>query len=281
MTLRELVTSLRHRLTPDYGEREAKAIIRLIFYSLKGWEGTDMIIHEGDEISEYIQEKIEEILERLARREPIQYILSTAYFYGMDLKVTPATLIPRPETEEMVDLIVKRYGGNKDLKVLDIGTGSGAIAIALSRNLPFSEVTALDFSEEALKVARENAATFKADIDFIHADIFTFLPGEKEYDIIVSNPPYIDESEKKDMERNVLDYEPHTALFVPDDNPLVFYSRIAEVAARGLKPGGALWFEINPRYAVDLVALLKRENFRDIELHKDLYGRERFLSATL
>ena len=254
-------------------------MIRLIFHSLKGWNQTDLIVHEGDEISDYIRGKIDAITARLSEQEPIQYILGEAHFYGMDLKVDRSVLIPRPETEELADYIVKRYGDRSDLRVLDIGTGSGAIAIALSRNLPFSKVTALDFSDKALEVARDNAAQLKARIDFIHADIFEYNPPSDSFDIIVSNPPYIDESEKSGMERNVLDYEPHSALFVPDDNPLIFYSRIAEVARTALVTGGSLWFEINPRHAEELCRLLAHERFLDIETIRDIHGKERFITA--
>lgn len=281
MTLKDTIRELRSRLAPIYGEGEAKAMIRLIFHALKGWSQTDMIVHEADEVSDYIQEKIKAITERLSKQEPIQYILGEARFYGMDLKVDRSVLIPRPETEELVDHIVKRYEGRSDLRILDIGTGSGAIAIALSRNLPFSEVSALDLSKDALMVAQSNAESLKARIKFIHADIFSYTPAPSSFDIIVSNPPYIDESEKRDMERNVLDYEPHSALFVPDDNPLIFYSRIAETARTALVPGGTLWFEINPRHAEELCRLLKHENFTDIETIRDIHGKNRFITASI
>lgn len=279
MTVRETAKMIRLRLSPLYGEGEAKAMSRLIFHSLKGWNATDMIIHEGDEVSEYIAEKIEDILSRLSNNEPIQYILGEAYFYGMDLHVDKSVLIPRQETEELVDLIVKQWGDRNDLRVLDIGTGSGAIAIALSRNLPFSKVTAIDISPEALMIAKGNAEKMKARISFREADVFDFQPMMESFDIIVSNPPYIDESEKGEMEANVLDYEPHRALFVPDDNPLIFYSRIATIAADALTAGGALYFEINPRHCEELKALLRNEGFSDIEAIKDIHGKERFISA--
>lgn len=279
MTVKEYIKEIRNKLTPLYGEGEAKAMTRLIFHSLKGWNVTDMIIHEGDTVSDYIDGKIKEILKRLLNHEPIQYILGEAYFYGMNLEVDRSTLIPRPETEELVDMIVKRWNRQNDLRVLDIGTGSGAIAIALSRNLPFSKVSALDISEGALKIAESNAKKLKADINFIHDDVFNYSPSADSFDIIVSNPPYIDESEKADMERNVLDYEPHSALFVPDSNPLIFYSRIIEIASVALHRGGMLYFEINPRHSQDLVMLLRHEGFSDVEIHQDIAGKERFISA--
>lgn len=251
----------------------------LIFHHLKGWSVTDMVINADQPVSPYILGKIGEIEKRLSLHEPLQYILGEARFYGMDLRVTPDTLIPRPETEELVDIIVEQNGKRSDLTVLDIGTGSGAIAIALSRNLPFSRVSALDISEAALKVAQENAKNLHARIDFIHVDIFGYEPPKEHFDIIVSNPPYIAEEERKDMEHNVLDYEPAGALFVPDAEPLIFYSRIAETARIGLKPGGELYFEINPRFADSLEALLEKEGFRDIERYKDISHRIRFMAC--
>ncbi len=280
MTVKECIRDIRLRLSPIYGEGEAKAMTRLIFHSLKGWNVTDMIIHEGDEVSEYIAGKISDIVGRLLKNEPIQYILGEAYFYGLNLFVDPSTLIPRPETEELVDMIIKEWGSRSDLRVLDIGTGSGAIAIALSRNLPFSEVTAIDISQEALKVAERNASNLKARIRFINEDVFSFSPHPHSFDIIVSNPPYIDESEKAEMESNVLDYEPHSALFVPDATPLIFYSRIAEIASKALDRGGRLYFEINPLHAGQLLTMLRNEGFIKVECHRDIHGKERFISAT-
>lgn len=270
---------LRSELNPLYGRGEADAIIRIIFHYLKDWSATDIIINSDRPLSAYILEKIDEILERLKGHEPIQYITGEARFYGMDLHVSPDTLIPRPETEELVDLIVKQNTA-RDLRVLDIGTGSGAIAIALSRNLLFSEVTAIDISEKALDVAYSNAEVLHARIKFKNKDIFTFKPDAESFDIIVSNPPYIGEGEKKDMDRNVLDYEPHGALFVPDAAPLVYYDRIADVSIDALCPGGRLYLEINPLHVRALMAMLDARGFEDIRVYKDISNRERFMRAT-
>lgn len=279
MVLKDCIIQLRNRLSPIYGEGEAKAMVRLIFHHLKGWSQTDLIINEDRKLSDYTLSKIKDILSRLELHEPIQYILGEARFYGMDLKVDRSTLIPRPETAELVDLIIRQADGREDLRVLDVGTGSGAIAIALSRFLKFPQVTALDVSKEALNVGRENAQNLKAQIHFVEADIFTYEPAPDSFDIIVSNPPYIDESEKKTMEANVLDYEPSTALFVPDNNPLIYYSRISSIAIHALAKGGKLYFEINPRHAADLKLLLENDGFSEVEIIKDSFGRERFASA--
>lgn len=280
MKYSELIRGLRDALTEIYGAGEARAMTRLVFTRLKGWNTADLIIHEGEEVSDYIRGKVADILRRLQAGEPIQYILGEAYFYGMDFKVAPGVLIPRPETEELVDMIVKEERGS-DLRVLDVCTGSGCIAIALSRNLLFPRVTAIDVSEEALRIAEENAKALKADIDFIHADIFKWEPDPESFDIIVSNPPYIDESEKSGMDRNVLDYEPALALFVPDSDPLLFYRRIAELGRTALAPGGRIYFEINPRHADDLVSLMESLDYQNIQTVKDIHSRPRFLSASL
>lgn len=270
---------LRRRLEPVYGTGETQAIIRIIFRYLFGWSAVDMFMHDDAEIGPEAQEAINHIVKRLEDHEPIQYITGIAPFYGMEFHVDRRVLIPRPETEQLVDMIVDRYNSQEDLKVLDICTGSGCIAIALARNLPFSQVTALDDSPGAIEVAQENARRLKAKIKFVTADIFDYSTAADEYDIVVSNPPYVDESEKKDMDANVLDYEPGHALFVPDDNPLLYYSRIAEVAYNGLKPDGTLWLEINPLHAEALKALLASHGYTDISLINDIHGRVRFASA--
>lgn len=279
-TLMQVVSRLRTDLTPVYGHGEAEAMIRLIFEHLKGWSPVDIIINEPKPLSEFMLSQIDKILVRLKKNEPIQYILGMAYFYGMNFKVGPGVLIPRPETEELIDAIV---GANKqsDLRVLDICTGSGCIAVALARNLPFAEVDALDISGDALVYAHENARDLKTRINLIKADIFTWNPEPGVYDIMVANPPYIDQSEIEDMAPNVVENEPHEALFVPDDDPLRFYRRIAKVAAEGLKPGGRVYFEINPRHASELKELFISEGFENVDTTLDIHARLRYLRARL
>lgn len=279
--MRETMQKLRNALRPIYGDRETEAIIRIIFHYLKGWNTVDMLIHESDTLSPFLESEIDGILRRLLRYEPIQYITGEARFHGMEFHVTPDVLIPRPETDELVDIIVGDANDASDLRILDIAAGSGCIAIALARSLPFPRVSALEISEAALKVARDNASRLKADVSFIHADIFKWQPSPASFDIIVSNPPYIDESEKAAMEPNVLEYEPAQALFVPDSDPIVFYRRIAEVARTGLSEGGRLYLEINPRHAAELSELLKKNGFSDIETIKDSYEKDRFIRARL
>lgn len=276
--MRDTLKKLRLALRPIYGNRETEAIIKIIFHYLKGWNTVDFIIHEPDPLSPFIKEEVDKILERLLAHEPIQYITGEARFHGLEFSVSPAVLIPRPETEELVDLIADDCRGKKDLRVLDIGTGSGCIAISLARAMDFPIVSALDSSPEALTVAKENAKKLGANIRFISADIFSWNPTGK-FDVIVSNPPYIDESEKKDMENNVLLHEPHSALFVPDSDPLLFYRRIASLAPLALNHGGRLYLEINPRHASELSQLLSDYGFSSIAILKDSYAKDRFISA--
>lgn len=277
--MQETLKLLREGLRPLYGKGETEAIIRIIFHHLKGWSVTDMAIHYADELTPFLKAEIEGILLRLLNHEPIQYITGEARFHGMDFKVTPDVLIPRPETDELVDIITGYWGDREDLDVLDIGTGSGCIAISLAKVLRFPDVTAIDNSSAALKVAEENARTLKTRVRFIEADVFTWCPAS-DFDIIVSNPPYVDESEKSGMERNVLDHEPGSALFVPDSNPLVYYKRIAEIAEKHLKPGGALYFEINPRHCDEMENLLHARGFNDVTVSLDSSGKRRFVTAT-
>ncbi len=284
MTISELSKELRDKLLPLYGAGEAKSLVNLIFHHLKDWSFTDLIIKGDQEASEWLQSKTNAIIERLQQNEPIQYILGEASFYGFNLEVNQHTLIPRPETAELVDIIVERNRSRSDLQILDIGTGSGAIAIALSANLRYADVKAIDISEGAIETARRNAAKHHRPVEFAVKDLFKLTDFDiEDFDLIVSNPPYIDQSESIDMERNVLDFEPHTALFVPDEDPLIFYRKITELASAAAKrrnSASALAFEINPRHASDMVEMIasigpwRSEN---IKIIKDINGRERFI----
>jgi release factor glutamine methyltransferase len=279
--LKLVLAAIRSRLAPKYGDGEAREMSRIIFENLKGWNPVDLVIRQDELISEFIQGKVDDAVERLLNDEPIQQIFGNARFYGMTFKVTRATLIPRPETAELIDLIVKE-NPEKDLSVLDAGTGTGCIAIALQRNLCFPQVTAIDISNEALAVAEENAKALRARVTFREADILGLpdaLAGEQ-FDIIVSNPPYIAEHEKSAMERNVLNFEPQTALFVPDSEPLRFYTALLAAARKGLlRNGGRIYFEINPLYANELKAEAGKFGFGEVMLHRDTDGKLRFLSA--
>ena len=279
MTFNACIKESISKLSPVYDPSESRWLMRIILEKLNGWTQTDIILNGDKEMLPELKDRIEAIISRLLRNEPIQYILGETYWHGLTLRVSPAVLIPREETSELVDIIT---GENQkdDLAVLDMCTGSGCIAIALARNLSFPEVTGIDISDEALAVARDNAALCKVKINFLKSDVLKPLNlTDNSYDIIVSNPPYIADSEKKSMDANVLDYEPHSALFVPDDDPLKFYRAISFSALRLTRPDGRLYLEINPLYARQLSDMLSADGWRDVTVIKDMHGKDRFISA--
>lgn len=279
MTLKQVSDDAIRRLMPLYGRREAEWMMRVILENVKGYTPVDAVLHRDEVLSDYIVGKIDGVVHRLLDNEPIQYVFGNARFCGHTFIVTPATLIPRPETEELVDIIVKENPGT-DLHVLDVGTGSGCIAISLARALKFPVVRATDISEAALAVARENARRLKVKVDFVHEDALAMpVSAGRVYDVIVSNPPYIVDSERKTMSRNVLDYEPWSALFVPDGDALRFYDAISRYATMALKHGGRLYFEINPMYAGEMEKMMDGYGFRDIDSITDMQGRQRFMTA--
>ncbi len=281
MILSQLIADSVMRLSPCVGGKgEAQAMMRETMLRLKNYSPVDCVLHGGDDVTLWLKDSVDKVVARVCAGEPIQYVLGVAHFMGNDYKVTPATLIPRPETAMLVDMITDRCGDRTDLRVLDIGTGSGCIAISLARALKFADITAIDISSDALTVARENAASLKVNINFRQDDILTASPVDDTFDIIVSNPPYIADSEAASMEDRVLKHEPHSALFVPDDAPLLFYRAIAQYAATALAPGGRLFLEINPLFASDLHDMLVSEGFINVELHRDFADKVRFASAT-
>ena len=226
---------------------------------------------------------IEIILQKLRAHVPIQYIFGHTEWMGLDLRVTPATLIPRPETAELVEWVLQMGDRDKQLKVLDIGTGSGCIALALKKAAPNWDVTGLDISEDALKVAKENAGRNNAEVHWLQADILSphcpvaSSPHHLHFDIIVSNPPYICNCEKKDMDARVLDYEPHSALFVPDTDPLLFYRQIASLATSP----AMLFFEINEAYGSEVCEMMMEMGYTDIQLKNDMYGKPRMVYGSI
>ena len=270
--------TLRHLLTPLYGEGEAKAIARMVYEVRFGLAFTDLCIGKDTQLSADDQAELEEIALRLERHEPVQYVLGKAEFMGNWYDVEPGVLVPRPETQELVRWIVLK---DTTANILDIGTGSGCIAITLAGMYPEAEVTAWDISEKALKVAQGNAKRFGVNVNFEQVDILANSQQlmVNSYDVIVSNPPYICHKERETMNQNVLDYEPHEALFVPDDDPLLFYRAIAEYGTKALKPEGWLYFEINPLYAEPLCELLSTMSYHDIECKDDQYGKQRMIRA--
>ena len=281
-TVADFFKAVSARLDTALGSRtEGDAAARIIFEDVAGY-GRNYLFMNGDrEITDFMQGKIDAVVAKVAGGEPVQYAVGRAQFMGNDYKVTPAVLVPRPETAALVDMIISQWGARTDLDVLDVGTGSGCIAISLARALPFSRVTALDVSADALDVARENAKALNVNIDFVRADIIRAkLPERPLYNIVVSNPPYVCDSERADMDARVLDYEPPVALFVPDSDPLLFYRAIARYARAALRPGGRLYFEINSRFPGQTHTLLAGEGFTDIDLQRDYRGLYRYASAT-
>lgn len=281
----ETIAYIRDSLKDLYPPGETQAFLRLIMEQVCGLQPYQLLLGKGKDLSDTEKSKIKEIVEGLRQHKPIQYLIGTADFYGMEFKVTPSVLIPRPETAELVERIIRDYDGQSP-RILDIGTGSGCIAIALAKHIPESRVTAIDISPEALRVADENARSNRVHVSLIRQDILHMKTNESfledtRWDCIVSNPPYIMDREKADMEANVLENEPHLALFVPDNDPLLFYKAIARLGQERLAPNGRLYFEINARKGLETVAMLRQENYKDIELIADMYGRDRMITASV
>lgn len=303
----ETVAYIRSSLKDLYPPGEAQALVRLIMERVCGISTYQLLLGKGKDLSDTEKSKIKEIVEGLRLYKPIQYLIGTAEFYGMELKVTPDVLIPRPETAELVERVVKDYHGQSP-RILDIGTGSGCIAISLAKHLPGARVTGMDISPEALSIAAENAHGNDVSVHFIEFDILSeskisssrmarefhkhetkcslgrnkvFISMKQKFDCIVSNPPYIMNKEKAAMEANVLEHEPHLALFVPDDDPLLFYRAIARFGQSTLTKGGRLYFEINALCGNETVALLEQENYKEVELIQDLYGKDRIVKAKI
>lgn len=279
----ETVAYIQDTLQNHYPPSEIKAFTRLIMERVCNIQIHQFLLCKDKKLSEKEKEKIHNIVERLTKYEPIQYIFGKTDFYGFEFLVNPSVLIPRPETEELVELIVRDYPGNKEIEIMDIGTGSGCIAIALKRLLPHAQLSAIDISPEALKVAEKNASLNRASIFFYQKDILdphrTADSIEPDFDVIVSNPPYVMEKEKAAMEPNVLDYEPHQALFVPDNDPLLYYRNITRFAEQKLKKRGYLYFEINSQLGEQVVNMLRMMEFKNVELIQDLSGHDRFVKA--
>lgn len=271
----------RKALSALYDIEEADNLFFWACEELFQWNKPRVVMLKHQQIEEEYRLALEPVLARLTTGEPVQYIFRKAYFLEFSLKVTPEVLIPRPETEELVKWVLEENAHKKEPVILDLGTGSGCIAIACSRMLPGSKVFALDVSPEALSIARENASANKASVEFIQADMLTSLPAEIPLaDIIISNPPYVSKEEADGMRKNVLDFEPHIALFAPDDDVLIFYRALLHHAQFKLKQGCSLYAEINENKADDLLLLCKKHPALQAILKRDLRGKSRFLKVT-
>ena len=257
----------------NFSRREVTSFAYLSIEKILGYSKSDCIIHSNHELTNDNIISFENIINDIKQNIPIQYILGEAHFYDLKFKVNSSTLIPRGETEELVQYILL----HDFISVLEIGTGSGCIAVSIAKNSN-ANITAIDNSIEALEIAKSNAMLNSVEINFELSDVFNFSDTKK-YDLIVSNPPYVLESEKKLMNKNVLDYEPHNALFVSDNDPLIYYKEIAKIATNNLNENGLLFFEINEKYSKQIIELLSNLNFVDIELKKDINGRDRIIKS--
>ena len=278
-------------LTSLYDAGEAKAIARMALDVAFGMSMADILCGKVTQLSADESQKLQKIQDRLLKGEPVQYVLGSADFGGRVFHVDPGVLIPRPETAELCQWIVESEGSasvngddRRAVSILDIGTGSGCIAITLALDIPHSRVSAWDISDEALRIARANAESLGAAVTFSRRDALQPLAPSTQavcpgYDIIVSNPPYIYNKEKESMQQHVLGFEPHLALFAPDDNPMLFYRAISNYAATALHPGGSLYFELNPLLAGDVASLLSSCGFLHVEIRPDQFGKQRFIKA--
>lgn len=269
---------IRRTLQESYSAQEAANLSRIVCCEMLGQSTIDYYLGKDIILSPKERQDLDSILARLRNFEPIQYIQGIARFLERSFHVAPGVLIPRPETEELVEAMLREVPS--DARILDIGTGSGCIAVSLSKALPDARVTAWDISSDALSIARRNNDELQASVGFVQRDVLTYVPDAGEcYEAIVSNPPYVTESEKEAMERNVLDWEPFSALFVPDNDPLLFYRRIAELGRTMLVSGGRLYFEINRAYGEATVTILCGQGYANPRILKDISGNDRIVIA--
>ncbi len=283
MLLKKYKTHFFNSLKNIQDEQEIESFFFILTEYLHNLKRVDVALNPNFKLSEYDVEKWNAILADLQQEKPIQYITGEAWFYGLRFEVNENTLIPRPETEELVEWIIQSQKSkvqSQKLEILDIGTGTGCIPISLKVNLPQANVSAIDVSEKALEVAKRNAASNKVEINFIQTNILEAEDLNQNFDIIVSNPPYVRNLEKQEIKKNVLEYEPHLALFVEDTDALLFYRKIAQLALKNLSPNGLLFFEINQYLGKETVELLENLGFKNIELKKDIYGKDRMVKST-
>jgi release factor glutamine methyltransferase len=284
MRIKEYRSYFITTLTPIYDANEAESFFYLILEEKRHLRRIDLALTPDLMFSDADIMDWNVILDQLKLEIPVQYLLGKTSFYGLDFEVNPAVLIPRQETEELVDWIITSVNlanSAVPLRILDIGTGSGCIAISLAKNIKNATVFALDVSQDALTTARKNATKNNVEVTFISQNILETLDLKQQFDIIVSNPPYVRNLEKHEIHKNVLDNEPHLALFVADNDALIFYKKIAHLAQKSLSLNGQLYFEINQYLGQEMLDLLKSLNFKDIELRKDIYGSDRMTKATI
>lgn len=282
MKIKQYRTQFIKELSPLYDAYEAESFFYLILEDKHKLRQIDLALNHELNFSEKDFVVWDSLLDDLKNEVPIQYLLGKTSFYGLDFEVNENVLIPRPETEELVEWIInENKGKSKEIKILDIGTGSGCIAISLAKNLPKAKVYAIDVSKKALDTAKRNAINNNVEVTFMLKDILELEILKSDYDIIVSNPPYVRNLEKTEIKKNVLDFEPHLALFVDDNDALIFYRKIAELAQKNLLENGQLYFEINQYLGKEMVDLLEKMNFKNIELRKDIYDNDRMVKGNI
>ncbi|MEC4053039.1 peptide chain release factor N(5)-glutamine methyltransferase [Myroides odoratimimus] len=277
MQIKYYQSCFKESLTPIYDAVEAEQLFLLALEEIEGKTRIDLVMNptmQTDKVDVW-----ESVLEELKQEKPIQYIFGRAYFYGLTFKVNEFTLIPRAETEELVEWIINSVNPSKPIRILDIGTGSGCIGITLANELPLARVTLMDVSDKALEVAKQNAVSNGVAVETILQDVLQLEKLKSQYDIIVSNPPYVRNLEKVEIKKNVLDYEPHLALFVEDNDPLIFYRKIALLANNNLQIGGMLFYEINQYLGEETKTLFESLDFTGVELRKDMVGNDRMIKA--
>lgn len=283
MKISELKKYFHEQLSGLYPSEEIQSFFYIFSEEYLNLSRVDIALNSETEVSANDYDKFQIALFKLNNHEPIQYIIGETEFYGLPFKVNKYTLIPRPETEELIDYIISNHKTStqhsEPTSILDIGTGSGCIAVSLAKNLSNAKVSALDISEKAIQVATDNAEINNVKVDFFQTDILKVTALPEHYDIIVSNPPYVRELEKEMMQENVLRHEPDSALYVTNSDPLLFYRSISRLAKIRLKPGGKLFFEINEYLADEMIQLLKDEGFKKIEVKKDIFGKDRMMKC--
>lgn len=279
MNYSQIKKIFHQQLKEIYIENDIDSLFFIALEYVTSISKIEYILQKEEEISEEKLIELKFILEELTKNKPIQYITKNAYFYGLNFYVNEKVLIPRQETNELVDWVLMSVTHSKPIKILDIGTGSGCIAITLKKNLPLSEVFAIDISNEAIQVAQKNANNNEVEINFLQKNILEINDLKSNFDIIISNPPYVLELEKLEMAPNVLDNEPHLALFVPDNNPLLFYEKITEIALKNLTEDGMLFFEINQYLSAETKKMIENKGFKNVTLRKDLQENYRMILA--
>ncbi|APA94086.1 peptide chain release factor N(5)-glutamine methyltransferase [Myroides odoratimimus] len=277
MQIKYYQSYFKESLTPIYDAVEAEQLFLIALEEIEGKTRIDLVMNptmQTDKVAVW-----ESVLEELKQEKPIQYIFGQAYFYGLTFKVNEFTLIPRAETEELVEWIINSVNPSKPVRILDIGTGSGCIGITLANELPLARVTLMDVSDKALEIAKQNAVSNGVAVETVLQDVLQLEKLKSQYDIIVSNPPYVRNLEKVEIKKNVLDYEPHLALFVEDNDPLIFYRKIALLANNNLQTGGMLFYEINQYLGEETKTLFESLDFTGVELRKDMVGNDRMIKA--